>query len=64
MLIIFHVIVTPLWYYIAAKNPFTKEILDYGWAPVICAMLISRYLHILQFENACNCRIQKSTLVA
>ncbi|XP_071863662.1 solute carrier family 41 member 1-like [Bombus fervidus] len=41
MLIIFHVIVTPLWYYIAAKNPFTKEILDYGWAPVICAMLIS-----------------------
>ncbi|XP_043600075.1 solute carrier family 41 member 1-like [Bombus pyrosoma] len=41
VLIIFHVIVTPLWYYIAAKNPFTKEILDYGWAPVICAMLIS-----------------------
>ncbi|KAK1137597.1 hypothetical protein K0M31_002100 [Melipona bicolor] len=41
MLIIFHVIVTPVWYYIAAKNPFTREILDYGWAPVICAMLIS-----------------------
>ncbi|KOC59360.1 Solute carrier family 41 member 1 [Habropoda laboriosa] len=41
ILIAFHIVVTPLWGYIAARNPFTKEILDYGWAPVICAMLIS-----------------------
>ncbi|XP_053974247.1 solute carrier family 41 member 1-like [Hylaeus volcanicus] len=39
--IAFHIIATPVWGYVAAKNPFTKEILDYGWAPVICAMLIS-----------------------
>ncbi|XP_076224588.1 solute carrier family 41 member 1-like isoform X2 [Nomia melanderi] len=36
----FHIVVTPVWGYIAARNPFTKEILDYGWTPVICAMLI------------------------
>ncbi|CAK9805211.1 Solute carrier family 41 member 1 [Anthophora quadrimaculata] len=41
ILIVFHIIVTPVWGYVAARNPFTKEILDYGWAPVICAMLIS-----------------------
>ncbi|XP_017758075.1 PREDICTED: solute carrier family 41 member 1-like isoform X2 [Eufriesea mexicana] len=41
LLITFHIIVTPVWYYIAAKNHFTKEILNYGWTPVICAMLIS-----------------------
>ncbi|XP_017879171.1 uncharacterized protein LOC108624414 isoform X2 [Ceratina calcarata] len=40
-LIVFHVTITPIWAYIAARNPFTREILDYGWAPVICAMLIS-----------------------
>ncbi|XP_076237772.1 solute carrier family 41 member 1-like isoform X2 [Calliopsis andreniformis] len=40
-LIAFHMFSTPFWGYIASKNPFTKEILDYGWAPVICAMLIS-----------------------
>ncbi|KZC12518.1 PREDICTED: solute carrier family 41 member 1-like [Dufourea novaeangliae] len=39
--IAFHIVATPFWGYIAARNPFTKEILDYGWAPVICAMLIS-----------------------
>ncbi|KAH0545729.1 solute carrier family 41 member 1-like [Cotesia glomerata] len=32
---------TPVWGYIAAKNPFTKEVLNYGWSPVISAMLIS-----------------------
>ncbi|CAK9820011.1 Solute carrier family 41 member 1 [Anthophora plagiata] len=41
ILIVFHIVVTPVWGYVAARNPFTKEILDYGWAPVICAMLIS-----------------------
>ncbi|XP_034933862.1 solute carrier family 41 member 1-like [Chelonus insularis] len=34
-------LVTPVWGYIAAKNPFTREVLDYGWSPVISAMLIS-----------------------
>lgn len=32
---------TPVWGYVAAKNPFTKEVLNYGWSPVISAMLIS-----------------------
>uniref|UniRef100_A0A0C9R820 Slc41a2_3 protein n=1 Tax=Fopius arisanus TaxID=64838 RepID=A0A0C9R820_9HYME len=32
---------TPIWGYIAARNPFTKEVLDYGWTPVISAMVIS-----------------------
>jgi len=41
-LIAFCVFVTPVWGYIAARNPFTKEVLDYGWTPVISAMLISR----------------------
>ncbi|XP_076176957.1 solute carrier family 41 member 1-like isoform X2 [Ptiloglossa arizonensis] len=39
--IVFHIVATPVWGYIAIRNPFTKEILDYGWSPVICAMLIS-----------------------
>lgn len=42
ILIAFCVFVTPVWGYIAARNPFTKEVLDYGWMPVISAMLISR----------------------
>ncbi|KAI4478601.1 hypothetical protein M0802_014504 [Mischocyttarus mexicanus] len=40
-LIFFCILATPIWGYIAAKNPFTKEVLDYGWTPVISAMLIS-----------------------
>lgn len=40
-LIAFHILATPICGYVAARNPFTREILDYGWAPVICAMLIS-----------------------
>lgn len=40
-LIIFCIFATPVWGYIAARNPFTKEVLDYGWTPVISAMLIS-----------------------
>ncbi|XP_014222994.1 solute carrier family 41 member 1-like [Trichogramma pretiosum] len=36
-----YVLVTPVWAFIAAKNPFTKEVLNHGWAPVIFAMLIS-----------------------
>jgi solute carrier family 41 len=33
---------TPVWGWIAAKNKYTKEVLDTGWTPVISAMLISR----------------------
>ncbi|XP_046835002.1 solute carrier family 41 member 1-like [Vespa crabro] len=40
-LIFFCIVATPIWGYVAAKNPFTKEVLDYGWTPVISAMLIS-----------------------
>jgi len=42
LLIAYCVFITPVWGYIAARNPFTKEVLDYGWTPVISAMLISR----------------------
>ncbi|XP_033219934.1 solute carrier family 41 member 1-like isoform X2 [Belonocnema kinseyi] len=35
------ILVTPFWGYIAAKNPFTKEVLDDGWTPVVLAMVIS-----------------------
>ncbi|KAI4479739.1 hypothetical protein M0804_010789 [Polistes exclamans] len=35
------IVATPIWGYVAAKNPFTKEVLDHGWTPVISAMLIS-----------------------
>lgn len=42
LLILMFIAVTPLWFYIAARNPFTKAVLDYGWTPVILAMLISR----------------------
>ncbi|XP_011142779.1 solute carrier family 41 member 1 [Harpegnathos saltator] len=41
ILITFCVLATPVWGYIAARNPFTKEVLDTGWTPVISAMLIS-----------------------
>ncbi|KYM82050.1 Solute carrier family 41 member 1 [Atta colombica] len=41
LLIAYCVFITPVWGYIAARNPFTKEVLDYGWTPVISAMLIS-----------------------
>ncbi|KAG7198276.1 hypothetical protein KM043_005679 [Ampulex compressa] len=40
-LIVFFILATPIWGNIAARNPFTKEVLDYGWTPVISAMLIS-----------------------
>ncbi|XP_014217145.1 solute carrier family 41 member 1-like [Copidosoma floridanum] len=39
--IIFFIFATPIWGYIAYKNPFTREVLDHGWTPVISAMLIS-----------------------
>lgn len=35
-------LMTPVWGWIAAKNKYTKEVLDTGWTPVISAMLISR----------------------
>ncbi|XP_012280722.1 solute carrier family 41 member 1 [Orussus abietinus] len=40
-IILFCILATPFWGYIAARNPFTKEVLDHGWTPVISAMLIS-----------------------
>ncbi|XP_008544237.1 solute carrier family 41 member 1 [Microplitis demolitor] len=40
-MIICCLLATPVWGYIAARNPFTKEVLNYGWSPVISAMLIS-----------------------
>lgn len=40
-LIAFHLIATPVWGYVAARNPFTREVLDHGWMPVVSAMLIS-----------------------
>lgn len=38
------VVISPVWIYIAAKNPYTKEVLQSGWMPVIAAMLISRLI--------------------
>ncbi|XP_015510275.1 solute carrier family 41 member 1 [Neodiprion lecontei] len=35
------IVATPFWGYIAASNPFTREVLNHGWTPVISAMLIS-----------------------
>lgn len=42
-LIIICISLTPLWGYIAAKNPFTKEVLNDGWTPVVAAMIISSF---------------------
>lgn len=41
VIIVICLIATPFWGYVASRNPFTKEVLDYGWTPVISAMLIS-----------------------
>ncbi|XP_066598302.1 solute carrier family 41 member 1-like [Prorops nasuta] len=40
-IIVFCIFATPIWGYVAYRNPFTKEVLDHGWLPVISAMLIS-----------------------
>lgn len=40
-------LLTPVWGWIAAKNKYTKEVLDTGWTPVISAMLISRLVWLL-----------------
>lgn len=50
-LIVCCILATPVWGYIAAKNPFTKEVLDHGWTPVIFAMLISR---LISFNFICT----------
>ncbi|XP_043477371.1 solute carrier family 41 member 1-like isoform X2 [Leptopilina heterotoma] len=42
-LIVICLFLTPLWGYIAAKNPFTKEVLNDSWTPVILAMIISSF---------------------
>ena len=33
---------TPIWWLIAHKNPYTHSVLYTGWAPIIGAMGISR----------------------
>lgn len=35
-------VTTPVWIYWTYSNEFTKEVLVYGWPPVIIAMIISR----------------------
>jgi len=35
------IILTPVWGWVAARNKYTKEVLDTGWTPVVSAMLIS-----------------------
>lgn len=39
----FFVALLPLWIIIAKRNPATREVLYFGWEPVIIAMAISRY---------------------
>ena len=41
MLIIVFVALIPLFTFIAHSNPFTRDVLYYGWSPVISAMAIS-----------------------
>lgn len=45
VVIAFYLITTPLWLYLTYRNEFTRKVLTTGWTPVICAMLISRYMH-------------------
>lgn len=35
---------TPLWMWLASRDPDTIKVLENGWSPVIFAMLISRYV--------------------
>lgn len=37
-----YILITPLWVWIAKKNPYTNDVLYFGWTPVMVAMLISR----------------------
>ncbi|XP_048511490.1 solute carrier family 41 member 1-like [Athalia rosae] len=41
IIIVICIVATPFWGYIASNNPFTREVLEIGWTPVISAMLIS-----------------------
>ena len=36
------IVLIPIWLYLSYKNSATKNVLFYGWFPVICAMVISR----------------------
>ena len=36
------IVLIPVWLYLSYKNSATKNVLFYGWFPVICAMVISR----------------------
>ena len=48
-------VLIPLWMVLAYKNPTTKGVLFYGWIPVICAMIISRYRHVVPLLRVDPC---------
>ncbi|XP_071438881.1 solute carrier family 41 member 1-like isoform X2 [Hetaerina americana] len=35
------IFLTPVWAWVASRNPYTREVLSSGWVPVISAMVIS-----------------------
>lgn len=43
VIVVLFLLTTPLWVYLARKNPHTRVVLLTGWLPVIMAMAISRY---------------------
>jgi len=40
-IIIFFLLLLPLWFYMATKNEYTRDVVTAGWYPVIGAMIIS-----------------------
>jgi hypothetical protein len=52
-------ILTPVWGWVAARNKYTKEVLDTGWTPVVSAMLISRLV-----DTCCICDVDQQVNVA
>jgi len=48
------IILTPVWGWVAARNKYTKEVLDTGWTPVVSAMLISRLV-----DTSCICNVDQ-----
>jgi len=40
-IIVFFLCLLPLWVYICYKNPYTHEVIQNGWTPVLAAMFIS-----------------------
>ena len=43
MVVVVFVITTPVFMWLAAKDPHTKVVLEQGWTPVLAAMMISRF---------------------